>query len=244
MLNILPRYPGSACCMLMVKTPVKSPLHSEIDLEGLRLGLQEEYIDPYDLISETVKDIKDNVTEYCNNKDEYVAPYTSLITSSMMGKSRLLKEIARSIPSVYMCLRPQQSSGYPACTPHLSEWINQGVIAQVSMYDTAPDMRFVIPTLKFCVFLLALIQNLCVLVNKNHGWEVSQTDPHLWMWQFFAEPVTSDIANRTQFWDKVIHEAGRDLKRQSVPENKMVNSAYSYLQAVMSAGRVGFRFNV
>ena len=236
MSNLLTRYPGPAGCMLTVKTPVQRPLHSKNDLEGLRLGFQEEYIDPYDLVGETVKEIKDNVTEYCNNKDKYVAPYTSLVTSSMMGKSRLMKEIARSIPSVYMCFRAEESSGYPARTPHLPEWINKGVMAQVPMYDTAPDMRFVIPTLKFCMFLLTLIRNLCTLVDKNHGREVGQMDPYLWMWQFFAEPATSeDIVNRDQFWDKVIHEAGRELRKQSLPENNLVNAAYAYLRAVFGA---------
>ena len=134
-----------------------SPLQSNNDLDGLRCGFQEIYIDPYDLVADTVEEINENITEYCNNPEQYIAPYTSLITSSMMGKSRLMKEIARSIPSIYICLRERESSGYPACTPILPGWINQGVIAQVLGYEGTPDIDFIIPTLKFCVFFLTLI---------------------------------------------------------------------------------------
>ena len=115
-----------------VKKATRSPpLYNERDFEALRRGFQDEYIDPYNLVGETIKEIKDNITKYCRNSEVYVAPYTSLITSSMMGKSRLMKEIARSVPSVYMCFRHHGSSGYPKSTPILSNWINGGVVNQI-----------------------------------------------------------------------------------------------------------------
>ena len=218
--------------MLMVKTPVREyRLHTRNDLEGLRLGFQEEYIDPYNLVGETVKDIKDNVTEYCNNLKQYVAPYTSLVTSSMMGKSRLMKEIAHSIPSVYMCLREREFSGYPTCTPTLPEFINQGVIDQGVIDES--DIRFMIPTLKFCLSLLALIRNLFILVDQVLlGREVSNTDSYLWMWQLFAEPVLSeDVDRRHNFWDKVAGEAKLEMKKLACTrEGTPSIAAYEYLR--------------
>ena len=56
---------------------------------------------------------------YCSEKDTYVAPYTSLITSSMMGKSRLLKQIANHTPLIYICLRHPRSTGYPKRSPRI-----------------------------------------------------------------------------------------------------------------------------
>jgi hypothetical protein len=158
-----------------------SPLPIKNLSDGLRRGFQAEYIDPFDLVGNTVEEIKDNITKYCGNMEQYVAPYTSLITSSMMGKSRLMKEIACSMPSVYMCLREKESFGYPACTPTIPGWINKGVINQVVGYDTAPDTDCTIPTLKFSLFFLALIRKLSTLVNdhlSNHASKVSTTDPY------------------------------------------------------------------
>jgi hypothetical protein len=153
----------------------------------------------------------------------------------MMGKTRLIKEIARNVPSVYMCLREKESSGYPSRTPILPDWINQGVMDQVHTYETTPDIRFMIPTLKFCLFFLALIQNLSALVDDvlNHGSKVSNTDPYLWMWQFFAEPESCDVERRRSFWDKVVHDAEKGMQKhaQATQVTKLVDVAYSYLRA-------------
>src|ERR1700737_4043077 len=233
MLNSLLRYTYPIGYMLTEKILVKdSPLHSKNDLDGLRYGFQEEYIDPYDLVADTVKEIKENITEYCENPAEYVAPYTSLITSSMMGKSRLTKEIARSIPSVYICLREAWSSGYPARTPILPGWIEEGVLAKVVGYETTPDIHFIIPTLKFSLFFLALNRKLSTLVLRNH--KVGTTNPYLWMWQFFAEPESSeDLERRQSFWDNVVQEAESDMQTHACAtrNTNLVDVAYLYLRA-------------
>src|SRR5947207_3886565 len=142
------------------KTAKAASSYNERDFEALRRGFQEEYIDPYNLVSETVDEIKDNISKYCRNPAAYVAPYMSLITSSMMGKTRLMKEIARSVPTVYMCFRPHESSGYPKRTPFLPDWIKEGAMKQVRGYTPNSDSNFTIPTFKFSIFFLALLQEL------------------------------------------------------------------------------------
>ena len=46
------------------KTTKAAPSYNERDFEALRRGFQEEYIDPYNLVSETVDEIKDNISKY------------------------------------------------------------------------------------------------------------------------------------------------------------------------------------
>jgi hypothetical protein len=214
------------------------PLYSKRDFDVLRRGFQEEYIDPHNLVSETIAEIKDNITKYCENPALYVAPYTSLVTSSMMGKSRLMKEIAHSVPSVYMCLRPQDSSGYPHPTPILPEWINQGVQSQIRNYKPTSDPNFIIPTFKFAIFLLCLLKELSNLVEDilcNHPTRVSDRDPYLWMWEIFAEPESPDDKKRCEnFWANVVNAATEMMKKEAreTKNTGLVHTAYSYLRAI------------
>ncbi|KAI9602976.1 hypothetical protein H4Q26_002286 [Puccinia striiformis f. sp. tritici PST-130] len=46
-------------------------------------------------------------------KDEHKAPYTSIISPTMSGKTRLLKELAKHVCVVYVCLRKAGSTGQP-----------------------------------------------------------------------------------------------------------------------------------
>ncbi|KAH9444293.1 hypothetical protein Pst134EA_032383 [Puccinia striiformis f. sp. tritici] len=52
-------------------------------------------------------------TEITNGKDEHKAPYTSIISPTMSGKTRLLKELAKHVCVVYVCLRKAGSTGQP-----------------------------------------------------------------------------------------------------------------------------------
>ncbi|KAA1113479.1 hypothetical protein PGT21_032329 [Puccinia graminis f. sp. tritici] len=46
-------------------------------------------------------------------EDAYKAPYTSIISPTMSGKTRLLKELAKHVCVVYICLRKEGSTGQP-----------------------------------------------------------------------------------------------------------------------------------
>jgi hypothetical protein len=60
------------------------------------------YIDPHGLVDRYCEKLHTRMNKYAANPKHYVAPYTSLVTSSMMGKSRLIKQIARHIPTIYI----------------------------------------------------------------------------------------------------------------------------------------------
>ncbi len=46
-----------------------------------------------------------------NNNTNHYVPYSTIFQSSGYGKSRLIKEVAKKIPTVYLCLR-DTSTGY------------------------------------------------------------------------------------------------------------------------------------
>ena len=93
----------------------------------------------------------DHMKEYqFQKKDQsYVAPYTSLLTSSMMGKSRLMKELTQHVPLVYICLRAEKGAehGYPPATANLLDWFQTGALKHLDADETDSDIASDIRTL-------------------------------------------------------------------------------------------------
>jgi hypothetical protein len=149
----------------------------------------------------------------------YVAPYTSLVTSSMMGKSRLMKEMSLHVPCVYMCLRRgDKSTGYPPRTPDIVQWFEGGL----TMYglrrkDFLEDTENELPVLKFAAFLLSLMTYLNELalgadtLADKFGIDVSNLG---WLWQIFApEPATTEMEIFLhEFWGYVLSDATATIK--------------------------------
>ncbi|KAG9301471.1 hypothetical protein G9A89_006568 [Geosiphon pyriformis] len=52
---------------------------------------------------------------------ELFQEYINKKHSSGYGKTRLIEQIARKIPTLYVCLRPKESTGYPPATPYAPE---------------------------------------------------------------------------------------------------------------------------
>ena len=219
-----------------MKKPIKdSRVFTRKEIEGLRRGFREEYIDPHNIVDLTVEEIKDNMSKYYNNPKGYVAPYSSLVTSSMMGKSRFMKEIACKIPSIYLCLRESKSTGYPRPTSSLLKLINEGVNVWVGDSEILNDTNFIIPTFKYCSFLLHSLELLAGMVDDivtNHRDVFDITDSYLWLWKIFAEPETPQEKERHRsFWDLVVKRT-RDHMKSMANESAedVVEAAHSYLQ--------------
>ena len=84
----------------------------------LKFAFDIPYIDPYNFVKTIGDDLKDHMKIFMGERaDEYIAPYISLITSSMIGKSRLMKQLANYMPVIYLCFRTQNSTGYPPRSP-------------------------------------------------------------------------------------------------------------------------------
>ena len=75
------------------------------------------YLDPHNMVQFYCKKLFNMMDDWVDNCDQFMAPYTSVVTSSMMGKSRLIKEIAMKIPMIYICVREGSAlpyvDGYP-----------------------------------------------------------------------------------------------------------------------------------
>jgi hypothetical protein len=195
--------------------------------KALQDGFSKYYIDPHRFVKKAANRIMQDMTKYCQaSEDTYIAPYTSLVTSSMMGKTRLMKELTKHLPVVYLCLRNRTSSGYPSTTPKVVEWIQEGTCGSLGVSSNAVhDRDFILPSLKFSMFLLSLFKHLTRLlvdVNLLQSLGVKLVkDNFEWMWQFFAEE--SDAV--TEFWTRVTADATTQLR--SHPSRKF---ALQYLR--------------
>ena len=155
-------------------------MNPEVDQRGeqdiLRDGFTKIYIDPHEYAMKTALLLTKNVDKYCKSGTTYVAPYTSLVTSSMMGKTRLMKEIAKYLPIVYMCFRENHETRYPAATSNLLSWFRKGAYSMLGVDpedcgagDINTDREYIIPTLRHSLFLLHLLQNLHILIQDLLG---------------------------------------------------------------------------
>ena len=172
------------------------------------------------------------MTDYSENCKKYIAPYTSLVTSSMMGKTRLMKEMSKHIPNVYFCLRNPQSNGYPNRTSVLANWIETGIISQQGLEPALLELlpnQFYLPTLKYASFLLCLMEKL-ILLAENDGLfrrhNISRSD-FQWMWYFFAEPPKALQEELDKFWREVTSEADKMVKKHLFDSADYFVSRYS-----------------
>jgi hypothetical protein len=101
-------------------------------------------------VNTTVSKLRENMDRYDRHRGHWVAPYTSLVTSSMMGKSRHMKEVANCLPSIYICLRGTEAIGYPRRSPGIVEYLSQGIkgIMGRTANQSFKEVNFYASTLK------------------------------------------------------------------------------------------------
>ncbi|PLW55849.1 hypothetical protein PCANC_02192 [Puccinia coronata f. sp. avenae] len=83
------------------------PLQQEIVVEGYSL----DYQNADEIVAPILRNLSRLSQQWSSPK--YLAPYTSLIGPSMIGKTRLLMELSKHVCVIYICLRPTTSTGYP-----------------------------------------------------------------------------------------------------------------------------------
>jgi hypothetical protein len=186
-------------------------------------------MDAEDTVLDTVSALRDYMKSYTIKKGDWVAPYTSIVTSSMMGKSRHMKEVANHLPSVYICLRnDNRSYGYPHRSPGIVEWLSTG--AAGILKQPVSEYYFCFSTLKWSAFILSTIRILTGWISNGEFFESlgmsNRTDEMFefrWFWQFFGEPP--DKSKLVKFWSEV-QEATALMLRQH-PSGL---AAHSYFQ--------------
>jgi hypothetical protein len=174
----------------------------------LKRAFSSVYIDPHGFAEDVFDTLVNYMDCYCSSPDTYVAPYTSLITSSMMGKSRLLKQIAIHTPLVYICLRSSKSTGYPGRSSKISGWLLQDIRDCFKPLSMSRDDSNFIATLKCSIFFEVTLEKLTNLIMK--GDLPVRGDDFSWLWEFFAEPT--DHGKVKSFWEAVILEADKFLR--------------------------------
>jgi hypothetical protein len=186
-------------------------------VKTVREGFETTYIDPHDLVSFNVTEVLKNMEKYLSNPILYVAPYTCLVTSSMMGKSRLIKEMTRLLPTIFVCAREIPSfGGFPPATPMLMSWFKKGAHAVTNnANEIKEDAKGVniISTLQYSLFLVSTLCTLSLYLNiddfltKYEVYEYASRNDYSWMWNFFADIKNKeDEENLDEFWENVLNE--------------------------------------
>src|SRR5579859_2928655 len=209
----LARVSFSSIQALMTKDPSSNgdrQYDSKAFEETLRYGFYRNYIDPHSYVEKIVNRLKRNMTDYMNEPPAtYIAPCTSLVTSSMMGKTRLMKELTKHLPLVYICFREMGSSGFPPATRGLLNWFKWGSCGHLGIDPLEEDISFdtdhLIATLRHSLFLLYLFKNLDELIKNEDnlraiGLNLGK-DNFEWMWEYFT-----DEDKCHGFWTKVTGE--------------------------------------
>lgn len=123
-------------------------------------------MDAEESVSNTVTELRKYMALYAAEKENWVTPYTSIVTSSMMGKSRHMKEVANHLPTVYICLRREGTSyGYPHRSPSIADWLSTGAAAIVKK----PVFEYFscFSTLKWSAFILCTIRTLAAWIQEG-----------------------------------------------------------------------------
>src|SRR5204862_4768156 len=116
-------------------------------------------------VGETVSQLRDYMDRYAADKGLWVAPYTSLVTSSMMGKSRHMKEVANNLPSVYICLRGEvRGYGYPRRSPKVGS-LSMGAAPIVK--KPIKEYYFCFSTLRWSAFIIYTISKLALWIDDG-----------------------------------------------------------------------------
>ena len=184
----------------------------------------------------TADKLREMVDRFQEDFCGYVGPYTSLVASSMMGKSRLMKEMSKHVPCVYICLR-SAATGYPLRSPQIADWIEEPLNKMLPPGKKGlikVDFENNLPTLKYAAFLLSLVTSLAKLASTASDCRF-ETDLHIkrtelsWMWEFFADlpNVQTEEAN-LNFWNEVTSKATEIFTENSSTPKHYVLTEFPY----------------
>jgi len=161
-------------------------------------GFSTSYLDPHNAVPYYCKEIHGNMRAWQNNNKEFKGPFSSLLSSSMTGKSRLLKEIAMNIPTVYIFLRDPElelETSYPGRSHHrLVDYLLQND-SRPSLRTTNQPQDTITPeaktTRRFKIFLCALVDTINVMAGSDDDpWirrNATAEEVREFLWYLFAE---------------------------------------------------------
>jgi hypothetical protein len=98
-----------------IRTCVERTQSSQPAIEQLQASFSAEYMDPFNVVKDFVSYVDLCARSYRKYISEFYSPYIALVQTSGSGKSRLLRECADLLPTLYICFRTGKS-GYPPYT--------------------------------------------------------------------------------------------------------------------------------
>jgi hypothetical protein len=162
--------------------------------DSLVTGFNEEYVDRHGLVNEYSTKLRRQMLDWIARPTSWNAPYTSMVNSSMTGKSRCHKQMANYDPVIFFCLRPADHSGYPrAALPWIQQAIENpfGIMGDYARGKLSLEERKkiehqgVIGHLHFFRFVLKHLLNLV----QSRTWRgKTKGQKRVDLWYLFAEP--------------------------------------------------------
>ena len=126
-------------------------------------------MDAENTVTEMVSELRANTELYAKICAKWITPYTSFVTSSMMGKSRHMKEVANQLPCIYICLRQEQRGfGYPLRSPIIADWSLEGaatILDSATILNPAKEFHSCFSTLRWSAFILSMIRKLTMCLR-------------------------------------------------------------------------------
>ena len=181
-----------------------------------------QYVDTRNLVHHYSRKLRNFSNQWQNDRTAYNAPYTSLVNSSMMGKSRFEKELCSHDPVLYFCFR-SDTSGYPPAT----------VETVISFFDNPFDLKlsfskstnvadieegFVIAYILFFTCLFTEVKSFLSRIKMTE--EIEKIEKiekrrRIALWNLLAEPERSNEKPH-EFWDAVFKRLKEfDIKKSS-----------------------------
>ena len=183
---------------------------------AIKAAFAAEYLDPCNAVEYYVQQLQMWMTEWQHYSSRYNAPYTSVVNASMMGKSRLMKQIAVEIPTLYICLR-ENDDGYPSqSSASLSTYLTKPPYSSTnSLEANENDVELHLLAL-FC----AMFEILCGWCNEyNPSQENDRKRLRERLWYHLAEDENKP--SREKFWDSVVSNAKKSASNNEDEEKIM-----------------------
>jgi hypothetical protein len=188
----------------------------ELFQDSASTGFGATYLDPHKAVPYYCAKFHKDMKAWQTEPEKFKGPFSSLLSSSMTGKSRLLKEIAMTIPTVYICVRDPElelETSYPSrsylsivdyllqkdsLSLHQDQTFHRHRLDPIISTDTHEAKS----TRRFKIFICALLY----IINSMGRKEISNFKEHAsaqqireFLWYIFAEPKSqrfSEICDR------------------------------------------------
>ncbi|KAI9601120.1 hypothetical protein H4Q26_000921 [Puccinia striiformis f. sp. tritici PST-130] len=102
----------------ILRNTVQPPVFAR---DAVEKGFTSDYVGHDNIVASTIKTLEAWSSAWF--RETYFAPYTCLVGPTMIGKSRLPKELAKEVCVIYICLRPVGSTGEPPRSQFATEML-------------------------------------------------------------------------------------------------------------------------